>query len=316
MPLGPGLHPFGGAATLAQQELAEAMPRPELVLLRRLAGPYEVPQRFVGRVGDPHGGEIPCPVTAGELLRVAPVGLHPVTRLHRDEGGGDDVTVDAEPGELPVEDVPAGAGFVTHPEVLAGAELADQLGDGLEAIGQDPQGADLPIRFRHGDGDGLGVDIQTDIAQVDRHRPAPSRVALRGLGELTPRNLRSAMRAGHSIVTTHRVRRSAGLRGRPVSSMPVLAAFGRDLCLRRFASLPPAFSFRPPAVAAPPSRSCARQTACSPSSSASAFLPRVPPAPTSSTRAAGRSVPSNQAPRYTSARRRSSPTRSTSSLPR
>jgi hypothetical protein len=43
--------------------------------------------------------------------------------------------VDPKLGELPVEDVPAGAGFVTHPEVLAGAELADQLGDGLGASG-------------------------------------------------------------------------------------------------------------------------------------------------------------------------------------
>ncbi len=178
------------------------MARAELVLLGGLARAHEVAQRFVGGIGDPDRGEIAGAVTAGELLRVAPVRLHPIARLHRDEGGGHDLAVDPKPGELPVEDVATGAGFVTHAEVLAGAELADQLGDGLGAIGKDPEGADLPIWFCHGDGDGLGVDIQTDIAQVGRHRPAPSRVALRGLGELTPRNLRSAMRAGHSIVTS------------------------------------------------------------------------------------------------------------------
>src|SRR3989441_609817 len=191
--LGPRLHPLGGPDPLAQEQLGEAVAGAELVVLGHLPGPHEVAQGFMGGVGDPDRREIARPVAARELGGVPPVGLHPIARLRRDERGSDDITVDAEPRELPVEDVAAGAGFVTHPEVPTGAELPDQLRDGLRAVGDDPQGADLAARFRHGHGNGFGVDIQPDMAQVRRHRPAPFACSSAWFGSSRPRNLRPAI---------------------------------------------------------------------------------------------------------------------------
>src|SRR5207302_11038648 len=37
----------------------------------------------------------------------------------------------------------------------------------------DAEGADLAVRLGHGDGDGLGMDIEAQVAQVAKHRPAP-----------------------------------------------------------------------------------------------------------------------------------------------
>src|SRR6266581_1339452 len=73
----------------------------------------------------PGGGPMPT----GEFLGVAAIGLHPIAGFRRHERRGHDVTGDPKRGELPVEDVAAGAGFVAGPELLAAPELADQLGD-------------------------------------------------------------------------------------------------------------------------------------------------------------------------------------------
>ncbi len=227
MPLGPGLDALGGPAPVAQEELPEPVARAELVLLGRLAGPHEIPQRFVGRVRDPDWGEVAGPVAVGELGGVASVGLHPIPRLGRDEGGGDDVTVHPEFGQLPVEHVAAGARLITHPELLARAELPDQLGDGLGDVGDDPQGADFTARFRHGDGNGLGVDIQAQIAQVRRHWPAPFACSSAWFGSSDRVTYALRSRAGHSIVTSSERTGITGLGSvqRPSTHRRYLAAF-------------------------------------------------------------------------------------------
>lgn len=76
-----GLAPAGGTNPAPQEELAEPMARAELVLLSRLAGADEIPERLVRRIGDPDWREIARPVAPGQLLGVTAVGLHPVTWL-------------------------------------------------------------------------------------------------------------------------------------------------------------------------------------------------------------------------------------------
>src|SRR2546425_3308054 len=57
--LGPRLCPRRGAAPMAEEELLEAMPGPELVFLGGLARADQVAQRLVSRIRDPHRREIP-----------------------------------------------------------------------------------------------------------------------------------------------------------------------------------------------------------------------------------------------------------------
>src|SRR5439155_16079802 len=104
--------------------------------------------------------------------------------------------------ELPVEDVAAGPGFVAGPQVLPRSELADELGDGLRAIGDDPKEPDFPGRLGDRDGDGLSMDIEAQVAQVRRHRPAPFACSSAWFGSSDRVTYVLRSRAGHSIVTT------------------------------------------------------------------------------------------------------------------
>jgi hypothetical protein len=56
-----------------QQKFAQSMPRPKLILLRRLPGADEIAQGFVGRVGHPHRRQVADAITARELQRIPPV---------------------------------------------------------------------------------------------------------------------------------------------------------------------------------------------------------------------------------------------------
>jgi hypothetical protein len=96
--LGPGLRARGRPNAAPQQELAEAMPRLELVLLGRFPGAHEVAQGMRS-IGDPHRGERARAVAVRQLDGVAPIRLHPVAGLGGDEGRGDDVAADAQPAE-------------------------------------------------------------------------------------------------------------------------------------------------------------------------------------------------------------------------
>ena len=181
--LGPGLRAGGRANTAAQQKLPQTMAGTELVLFGRLTGPDEIAQRFMRRIRYPHRREIAGTVAARKLGGVASVRLHAIAGLGGHEGGRDDVTRNTQAYELPVKHVSAGARLVTHAEPVSLAKLANQLCHRIGPIGNDAKDPDLTVGLRDRGGDGLGVDIQTQVPQVVGHRPAPSHVALRGLGD-------------------------------------------------------------------------------------------------------------------------------------
>ena len=86
------------------------------------------------------GLEVGHRVLARQLHAVAAVGLDLVAGLLRDQRGGDDKTLEPLPGQVAVQDVAAGAGFIGEDEAgslalkpadelvdvsLAGADLSD-----------------------------------------------------------------------------------------------------------------------------------------------------------------------------------------------
>jgi len=86
--VGPGVQPLRRAPSVAQQELAQAMPGAQLITLGRPARAHQVPQRLVRRIRHPHGRKVPGAVTARQLLGIAPVGLDPIPGLHRHQRRG------------------------------------------------------------------------------------------------------------------------------------------------------------------------------------------------------------------------------------
>ncbi len=153
MALGLRLHARRRSNAVAQQKLADAMAGSELIGLRGLTRAQQISQSFMRRVGDPYGREIAGTMTAREPLGVAAIGLDAVAGLDRHEGRGDDVTGYPQFGQLPVEHVPTGPGFVAGAQMLPAAELADQFGDGRGLIGNHAEAPDLTARLGDGDSD-------------------------------------------------------------------------------------------------------------------------------------------------------------------
>ena len=141
-----------------------------------------------GGFRDVDSSEVSGPMRPGQLLGVPPVGLDLVAGPSRDLGGSHHDAVVAELDQAAHQDEAARARFVAEVEFGVRAILLAQPGDGLLARGlglrpafgclsRRPRfhrlnvvddlavGADLPVtaRFCHRDGDGLFVDIKSDI---------------------------------------------------------------------------------------------------------------------------------------------------------
>ena len=101
--LGPRFPGIGGTFPLTQQELAQAMPYPELVFLGRFPSPHQIAQRFVLGIGHPHRGQFAGAITTRQLLGIAAVGFHPVAGSGRHQRRRDHLTRHAQLGELPVQ---------------------------------------------------------------------------------------------------------------------------------------------------------------------------------------------------------------------
>jgi len=85
----------------AQQQLLQPMARAQLVLLRRLARPHQVPQRLVRLIRHPDSCEITGPIATRQLQRVSPVRLDPVAGFHRHQRRRHHIAVHAELRQLP-----------------------------------------------------------------------------------------------------------------------------------------------------------------------------------------------------------------------
>src|SRR6202011_2893016 len=67
----------------AQQEFAQPMTCPQLILLRRFARTHQIAQRLGTLVQNPHRRQIVGSVTARQLLGIPAIDLHPVSGLDR-----------------------------------------------------------------------------------------------------------------------------------------------------------------------------------------------------------------------------------------
>lgn len=113
--------------SVTKQEFAESMSGTQFVALRCLAGTHQVTQRLVCGVGHPHHGELSRPVTARQLLRISPVGLHSIARLRRNQARRHHLAAHAKLDKLPVQHVAARPRLVADSQFLDGTQLLDEL---------------------------------------------------------------------------------------------------------------------------------------------------------------------------------------------
>ena len=173
------LQVWRAASTLAQQERAQPMACPKLVLLRSLSRPDEVAERFVFGIWHPHRRQGAGAGAPSELERIPTVGLHAIPGLHEHERRGDDVAVHPEAEQVPVQPGAGWAGLVAGTQLVGGSELANQSADGVGSIGDPAEAADLASGLGNRDRDGRGVDIKADELYVTHGPALLSHAALR-----------------------------------------------------------------------------------------------------------------------------------------
>jgi hypothetical protein len=144
---------------MPQQELAQAMFRPQLVFLSCLPGSYQISQGLMGRIRYPHRRQLSGPIISRQLQRIASIGLHPFARFHRCQPGCHHLALRPQGRQLPVHDIPRWARFITEPQLLHGSQFLDQLPNRLLPIRNDSKRSHFPARparqpppqsFRHG----------------------------------------------------------------------------------------------------------------------------------------------------------------------
>src|ERR1022692_2410297 len=147
---------------MPQQKLAQPAPGLELILLGGLPCPHQVPQRLMSRVWNPHRRQLPSSVTASQSLRIAAVRLYPVPCLGGNQTGGDYLTLHSQLRQLPIEHIPSWPSFIAGPQMLNRTEFVNQFANRFQPVGNRANRTNLSFRFRHRDGDGFGMDIQTN----------------------------------------------------------------------------------------------------------------------------------------------------------
>jgi hypothetical protein len=168
--------PDGPVQPADHQEGVEPMPIARQIGMGVGASSDQVAQGFVILIGHPDGIEVAAAQQAGELERIAAVGLHPLVGPPGDLPWSHHYpAVDAERGQLPLHPVPGGASLVgnvelAEPVLHAGEELAHSS----RVVGDHPQrGRRFPVIRRKGRGDARLVHIQTDVRRTFMHGPAP-----------------------------------------------------------------------------------------------------------------------------------------------
>ncbi len=149
--------------TVPQQKPLKMLPGLAQDTNRRCPCPDQISHRFVSRVGDPDRRQLARPVQLRQHDAVSPVGLHPVTGLHRDERGRDNQAIVPEIGQLPVEAIAAGPGFVAEVKLTpATTQLLGQPADVVGAVVDRAPVAKLtaPLFPCDGDRDRRLVDVQ------------------------------------------------------------------------------------------------------------------------------------------------------------
>ena len=156
------------------QELEDVVAGAENLALETLAAAHEVSDSLLSGRGNTNGGELADSVKPTKLGGIVAIELASLAGPNRNEGGSDDVTVDALGGDLTVEHVAGTTGLVagSHlsppcPSAEEPAELAEVIGELLDVFGF---GSIIDKDGNHG---GVLVDVHPDVNDGARHGAGP-----------------------------------------------------------------------------------------------------------------------------------------------
>ena len=167
---------------MAQQKGGELLTGLSQTANRRQTGAHEIADRLMSRIRNPDGGQFASPMQLGEIDRIPPVGLDPISRLAWDQRRShDDATMPSE-GRLPLNAIAARSGLITEPKLAPSArQFRRQSVQGRRRV------RDLAIlahvlaraRLSKRDRDRVLVNVKADICDSSIQDPSPMPEALR-----------------------------------------------------------------------------------------------------------------------------------------
>jgi hypothetical protein len=133
---------------------------------RRRPRPHQVAHGFTGGVGDPDRRQLTGAVQLGQHHRVAAIGLHPISCLHRDQRRGHHNAIMPTAGQQPVQPVTTRGLVAKAQPTTPFAQPRRQLHQKLGTVLENPDLADLaaPTALGKRDRDRRLVHIQSYVS--------------------------------------------------------------------------------------------------------------------------------------------------------
>ena len=143
---------------------------------RRKTCAHEIADCLMTRIRNPDRGQLTRPMQLGEIDRVPPVGLDPISRLARDQRrSNDDALVPGE-GQLALNPIAARSGLIAEPKHAPGTrQLRRQSLQSRRRVGDLAILAHLSSLARLGQrhGDRVLVNVKADICDRLIQDPSP-----------------------------------------------------------------------------------------------------------------------------------------------
>jgi hypothetical protein len=151
-------------APVADEELAQAVPRGGKVLPHVFAGADQVPNSLLLDAGHGDGRKLAGAEQPGEFARVALIGLDPVAAPHRDERGSDHLARHAHRRQEAMQLEATRPGLVTASQLVRlPSEPPKRSSNDLRIVRDIPDLRLSSLSLQGGDDDPLAVDIEPDV---------------------------------------------------------------------------------------------------------------------------------------------------------
>jgi hypothetical protein len=150
---------------VAQQELAEPVPRPGEVLDHVGSGAAQIPHRLLLEGGDADSHQLAGAVQPGQPAAVPPVGLDLVARCPGDQRRGDHLAADPHALQQPGQPEAGRAGLVAGSQHPGITQAADEPADRHLVVDDPLDVGDLLVGSEDPRRDGVPMDVQ---AEMDR----------------------------------------------------------------------------------------------------------------------------------------------------
>jgi hypothetical protein len=167
---------------MAQQESRELLTGLAQVANSRQTSAHEIADRLMSLIGNPDGGQFTGPMQLGQIDRVPPIRLDPISRFARDQRRSHDDAAMPGEGQLPLNPIAARSGLITEPKL---APAARQLR--RQSLQSRRRVRDLailahvlaPARLGKRDRNGVLVNVKANICDSSGQGPSPIHEALR-----------------------------------------------------------------------------------------------------------------------------------------